>query len=112
MRKVKSFIRYFTALDLVDVEMTLEGNRIQGFRINYRAYIEEAWREVVRYDNSHRTPLHIHRFWPPSKGSKDFLETEIRTDYTDAVEEALSDLDTNWPTYRKKIERHLGEGGE
>jgi uncharacterized protein YcsI (UPF0317 family) len=106
----QSFIRYFTDVDLVDVEFTFEGNRIAIFRINYRAFILGAWHEVVRYDNAHGNPLHIHRFWPPPKGAKDYLETEPRSDYTDAVEAALADLDANWSAYRRRVEKEARRG--
>lgn len=104
MRRTQSFIRYFTDVDLVDVEFTVEGNRVVAFRVNYRAHILGNWREVVRYDNAHRKPLHIHRFWPPTGGAKEYLETEVRSDYTDAIEYSLSDLDANWQTYRRHVE--------
>jgi hypothetical protein len=104
VRRTQAFLRYFTDMDLVDVRFTLEGNRIVAFRINYRAFALGAWREVVRYDNAHGL-LHIHRFWPPQDGGKDYLETEARADYTDAVEEALADLKANWSTYRRHVER-------
>lgn len=106
MRRTQSFIRYFTDVDLVDVEFTLDGNRIVAFRLNYRAHIVGSWREVVRYDNAHRKPLHIHRFWPPTSGAREYLETEVRRDYTDALEESLSDLEDHWQTYRQHVEEH------
>lgn len=104
MRRTQSFIRYFTDVDLVDVEFTVEGNRVVAFRVNYRAHMLGNWREVVRYDNAHGKPLHIHRFWPPTAGAKEYLETEVRRDYADALGESISDLENNWQTYRNHVE--------
>lgn len=104
--KEKSFIRYLTDADLLDVALVLDGKRVSAFVVNYRARIGDGWHEVVRYDNAHGRPLHIHRYWPPFDGAKDYLEPETRTDYTDALNEALLDLDDNWTHYRKQVEAH------
>lgn len=110
VRRAKSFIRYFTAEDLVDVALEVNGNAVQAFTINYRAFIAGSWHEVVRYDNAHAKPLHIHRFWPPTKGRREYLEDEIRADYTDAVEEALADLEEHWQRFRHHVESNLDAG--
>ena len=109
--KAKSFIRYFTDVDVFDVRLELNGKDVVAFKINYRAFIVGAWREVVRYDNAHGKPLHVHRFWPPTKGRKRFLEEEIRIDYTDAVKESLADLEEHWQDYRRQAEHFANEGG-
>ena len=110
--RTKSFVRYFTDVDLADVRLDVTQNNVVGFKINYRAFISGAWHEVIRYDNAHGKPLHIHRFWPPTKGKKEFQGDEIRRDYTDAVEESLLDLEANWQTYRRKVEESLEQGGK
>lgn len=109
--RTQSFIRYFTDVDLVDVEFTRVGKRLVAFRVNDRAHILGEWREVVRYDNAHGQALHIHRFWPPTAGSKEYLETQVHRDYTDALDEALSDLDAKWQAYRELVTEHATHDG-
>ncbi len=109
MERVQEFIRYLTADDLLDVRFRLQGNRVVGFRINYRAFLHGAWREVIRYDNAHGQPLHVHRFWGPHGGAKEFLEGEVGPDYTAAFERAYQDLVQNWQDFRAKAEEDADE---
>lgn len=104
----RAFIRYFTDSDLIDVGFRREQGRIVDFRLNYRARIEGGWHEVVRYDTAHAQPLHIHRYWVPHRGQKDFLEDMRRDDYGVALDEALRDLEDNWQRYRHHVERDIG----
>lgn len=103
----RTFVRYFTDVDLLDVGFTKSGRHLGDFRLNYRAYIEGDWHEVIRYDSAHGQRLHVHRFWPPHHGTKEYLEKRRRTDYTVASEEALRDLEDNWDRYRKKMVDHV-----
>lgn len=103
-RKTQRFIRYLTDVDLLDVRLDLRGNRITGFRINSRAFINDTWKEIVRYDTAHGR-LHVHHFWPPHRDTSEDLEAALRHDYTVAVTESLRDLHANWQTYRDHVER-------
>lgn len=103
----REFLRYFTDVDLLDVGFVKTGNQVVSFRLNYRAKIGQTWFQVVRYDNAHGQPLHIHRFWPPHDGRKDPLEKHPKKDYTTAFDEALRDLEDNWRRYRAFVERNI-----
>lgn len=104
VNRTQRFIRYLTDADVLDVRFDLRGNRITGFRVNYRAFIEGTWKEIVRYDTSHGR-LHVHQFWAPRRGAKADLDARIRDDYTDAVSGCLDDLEANWQVYRRNVEK-------
>jgi hypothetical protein len=64
--KRTAFLLDVTDEDVIDVRFDVDAGRVVGFSVNYRALIQDAWNEVVRYDTSHDR-LHVHEFWPAGK---------------------------------------------
>ena len=108
MPKVKAFSVFFTADDILDVEMQVEQGRIREFKVNYRCRIADVWHEAVRYDTEHGA-LHVHRFYLPlTREARALGRTKpANRDYTSQVQRAEADLATNRKKYRSQMEAKL-----
>ena len=51
-----------TAIDLLDVKLEIERNKVKGFSLNYRTKIGESFFEIYRVDTAHGF-LHEQRYW-------------------------------------------------
>lgn len=81
----------------------VEKKQIVQFRIQYEAYIEGAWREIVRYDMAHGRP-HKDLIHPDGSQTKEeffgYTPAEVLT-YGER------DIKRNWKSYRENYEREM-----
>jgi len=62
LTRVKQFSIALTSEDSLDVTLSLEGNEVIKFALNYRSKIDGTWHEIYRVDNAHGF-LHEQKFW-------------------------------------------------
>jgi len=111
MPKRKTYRILLSLHDRIDVDLEFEKRsgrapRIRRFAVTYSAWIEEGWREVVRYDNFHGY-LHRQRFW--RSGEPERIRGHERP-LSDAVLDACrEDLRRNWKRYRALMEARIRE---
>lgn len=69
--------------------------------VTYRAWIQDRWIEVARYDNAHGL-AHRHRFWadPATSALRRAMKPAQLLDFAEAEPKQ------NWPTYRRRMEGH------
>jgi predicted amidohydrolase len=72
MSVVRRYQRFFSNLDVADIETGREGGEIVSFSTNLRAEIRQSWREGIRYDTGHGR-LHVHRFWQEEKEQMEWI---------------------------------------
>ncbi len=78
----------------------LEGGKIVQFMVQLEVRIDEAWKEVVRYDCSHD---YVHKDWYNMKGKQ--RKRRLNLEYQKALTFADEDINQNWRTYRDRFLR-------
>ncbi|MBU1198687.1 MAG: hypothetical protein KKF46_02225 [Nanoarchaeota archaeon] len=64
--KRKKFIKILTPEDRLDITLEIDKKTIIKFALNYRALINNKWKEIYRVDNFHGF-LHEQKFWKSPK---------------------------------------------
>lgn len=80
-----------------------EGKDVIEFVLQYEAYIEEKWREIVRYDTAHNRP-HRDILYPDGTQTKDFFPYWSNAETMTFGER---DIKLNWRRYRRAYEEKM-----
>jgi hypothetical protein len=80
-----------------------EKGRIIGFLAQYEAFIEQDWRQIVRYDTAHDF-AHKDTIHPDGETVKQPLPF---SDFNTAFTCAIQDIKVSWKWYRKTYEEEL-----
>ncbi|MBI5696221.1 MAG: hypothetical protein HZC51_10900 [Nitrospirae bacterium] len=87
----------------IRVEAVKERGAILSFVAQYEAFIDNKWREVVRYD-THHGYAHKDIIHPNGKKEKQPLPHQ---DYNTAFTFAVNDIKTSWRWYRHGYEMEM-----
>jgi hypothetical protein len=85
------------------VRITRERKRVLDFVVQYEAFIDEAFRPVVRHDGSHGVSHRDLLDW--SGATIDKRWAAEGTTMNDALNEAIRDIQSNWEYYRAEFLR-------
>lgn len=105
-------IEYFRWLDIPEdvnrlrIKLDRAREEITYLVVQYETLIEEKWLAIVRYDTAHGY-FHKDTLGPKGLISKESIPV---TDFNEAVEYAIKDLQENWEYYRQKFIRLNAEG--
>lgn len=93
--------------DRLDITLTKEKRVLHRFALNYRAYIDEDWKEVYRVDNYHKF-LHEQKFWrsPEPIPIRDKENWQLRL----VIKHYIEKICLNFPKYRRYYEKALRKG--
>lgn len=84
--------------DRMTVRFVTDGRDVLEFAVQYDAFIEDKWHQIVRYDNAHGT-AHRHVYYPDGT-AKRFVMGE--TDNNGALTEAQDYVKENFITMRER----------
>lgn len=102
----KEFFRPVGPLgDSLRVQITTERGEVTAFVIQYEAWIEGAYRPVVRYDTAHGRPHRDTLDWNGNTIDKAWAWDGTDLSYKEALMSAASDLIQNWAAYREAFLR-------
>ena len=92
---------YLTEEDIIDVTLYLDGKIIRLFSVNYRAKINNEWKQIYRADNAHGF-VHEHRFWRTGKpiAIKDYEPLN------ESLTSFLASLKENYSRYKTLYKLH------
>ena len=71
-----------------------------SFVVQYEAYVDGEWRAIVRYDEAHG---YYHKDVMSPLGGQTKV-TQSAADMKSALADAIADIRTNWPEYRRTYE--------
>ena len=92
-----------TEEDLIRVTFDKENDHIARFSVQYLAFLQNAWRPIVRFDTAHgRAHMDISHA-DDSQDTRDLYDR----DYDAALTWAIRQVRTHWQFYRERYEREL-----
>jgi hypothetical protein len=96
-----------TEEDRLDVTLTKKDKVLYRFALNYRAYINEDWKEIYRVDNYHKF-LHEQKFWrgPEPIPIKDKNDWSLRM----IIKYYIEKICLNFPKYKRYYKKALRKG--
>jgi len=97
------FIRYLSDVDRWRRAHYSKHGKISAFSVQYEAFIEGAWRPVVRYDTAHGF-AHRDLLHPDGTQEKTYIASK---NYGQALKAAEIDIKQNWQNYRKIFEQEM-----
>lgn len=100
MSRKKEFTKILDKLGLerLRVKLAIEKGRIVDLVFQYESFINEEWKEIVRYDIAHGF---FHRDYIFPNGKKEKVRIEIK-DLTLAAMFAEQDIKDKWEFYKNK----------
>ncbi|MBR9683574.1 hypothetical protein GOV03_03470 [Candidatus Woesearchaeota archaeon] len=102
--ETEKLTRDLTEKDRLDVTLTKKDKVLYRFALNYRAYINENWKEIYRVDNYHKF-LHEQKFWrsPETIPIQDKKDWPLRM----TIKHYIEKICLNFPKYRRYYEKAL-----
>lgn len=101
--KDKHFLIRLEDMDRLRIRLLVIDGKIEDFVVQYETYIDQKWRDVVRYDASHGA-AHRDLMDPRGETRKTWLENMT---LQEAQIYAERDLRENWRQYRDQyLERY------
>jgi hypothetical protein len=89
-------------LDRIRVHFMVEGGQVTDVVVvQYEAYIDGRWREIVRFDEAHGF-FHRDVLLPSGEQQKTVLSV---ADKNEALNEAMTEIKENWSVYRRRYEQ-------
>jgi hypothetical protein len=82
-----------------------EGKKVIRFLVQYEAFIEGKWREIVRYDSAHGHP-HRDILHPDGSQTKEYFPGWSNAEVLTYGQE---DIRKRWRDYRREYEREMGK---
>jgi hypothetical protein len=99
---------HITDEDMWDISLTFERRNgkktLVKFALSYRAMINNAWHEVIRYDNYHDF-VHVQRFWRSPEPVH--LKEDQNAPFDYLVNKYKKDIEENMWRYRKYMEQKV-----
>jgi hypothetical protein len=92
-----------SSIDRYRLACRSEKGHVAVFRVQYEAFIDGAWHEIVRYDTAHGFP---HRDLVHPDGPEDKTEYRNRSN-AEVLTLGQEDIKSNWRTYRERYEREM-----
>ncbi len=90
-------------LERLRVKLSINKGKITDLVFQYESFINDKWREIVRYDLAHGF---FHRDFVSPKGEKEKVRIEI-TDLKSAASFAEQDIKDKWEFYKAKYLKEL-----
>ena len=103
----KTITTDLTEVDRLDVTLQKNNRVLQRFALNYRAYINEDWKEVYRVDNYHDF-LHEQKFWRTSKPIP--ITDKTGWPLRNVIKQYIKEIHLNFQKYRRYYEKALAKG--
>ena len=105
MSNKKEFIKNLGDSDKerLRVKLTIDRGKVIDFVFQYESFINEQWREIVRYDISHGF---FHRDFITQKGEKEKTRIEMPDIKTSATY-AEQDIKDKWEFYKTKYVKSI-----
>lgn len=85
------------------IRLTVEKGKILDLVFQYESFIQECWREIVRYDMAHGF---FHRDFIFPNGTKEKIRIEM-LDLRSAAMFAEQDIKDKWEFYKSKYSKEL-----
>ncbi len=99
-------IRELSPNDRFRCEHIAVKGKVIHFVVQYEAFINGRWHNVIRYDNAHGFP-HFDRMYPDGSMEKTWLK-DFKNDVVYTF--GINDIKSNWNSYRKIYEKELENG--
>lgn len=84
--------------DMLRIRFVRDGKSIIRFTVQYESQFEGSLHSVVRYDTAHGSPHRDILDWDGSTQHSN--PAAAYSDYADAMDQAIADIETNWERYR------------
>lgn len=105
MSNKKEFIKNLgdSGKERLRVKLTIDKNKLIDFVLQYESFINEQWREIVRYDLAHGF---FHRDFITPTGEQEKTRIEMQDIKTSATY-AEQDIKDKWEFYKAKYLKDL-----